>query len=533
MRTSSRILNLRHKRNLRQARSPLGRVGLGCSGVVGVLLILVIFLILSGYISLTRDLPSLQTLPDLLTPPDGALLQPTRLYDHTNTHVILTLEDLGAAGREYIAFESLPPSLVDAYLVVFEPSFWDSPGYTLQGLWNGEIPKNTNQPIAQRLVSDLLLWDEAPSLRRSLRERLLAAQLVARYGRQQVLEWSLNTTQFGPLIYGIDAAALTFFGKSATELNLGEAAFLAAAAQTPEANALEVPQVVFERQRTVLQDLLLQGKVSAEEAAYASFEDYALRDPMPAMNLAPAFTNLVLEQLSAYVPLERIQRGGLRVTTTLDYDLQVQALCTANTLLSRLKGEADNPIAIDGQPCEAARLLPTLALNNQPDGSGLQANVVILEPATGNILAMVGELTAGLDPAHQPGHPAGSLLTPFIYLTGFTRGLGPASLVWDIPPSQTETLNNQIRISLADYHGPVRLRTALANDYLEPARKIIQQLGPDTIMRLSGGLGLDSLQGSVSADETGFDLPLVLLDVAHAYSIFANQGILAGQPYDS
>jgi membrane carboxypeptidase/penicillin-binding protein PbpC len=154
---------------------------------------------------------------------------------------------------------------------------------------------------------------------------------------------------------------------------------------------------------------------------------------------------------------------------------------------------------------------------------------VILEPANGQVLAMVGDPVSGADPAHQPGHPAGSLLTPFIYLTGFTRGLSPASLVWDLPPSQPLAVESEAEPDLSTYHGPLRLRTALANDYLEPARQLIQQLGADTILRLTQELGLDSLASLPSGTESVFDQPVILLDIAHAYSIFANQGTLAGQ----
>ena len=533
MRSISRIKHIRQKRLWRQGRSPLGQIGLGCSATLSLVVVLVIFSALAGYASMTRALPSLQALPDLLDPTEGSLLQPTRLYDRTGTYTILTLEYPGAAGREYLPLASLPQSLVDAYLAVFDPTFLESPGYTLQGLWDGDQTSPTNRPIAQRLVSDLLLWDEAPSLRRSLRERMLAAQLIARYGHEQVLEWSLNTAQFGPLIYGADAAARAFFGKSAADLDLGESALLVAAAQSPGIDPLEVPQVVLEQQKIVLQTMLLQGRVSSEAAFQASRASYTFRDPIPPTDPAPAFTNLVLEQLSAYYPLERIQRGGLRVITSLDYSLQLQALCTASALLGRLEGGQTSEIAIDGQPCEAARLLPTLTLEKQTVAAGLAATVIILEPGTGQILAMVGELTPGSDPAHQPGHPAGSLLTPFVYLAGFTRGLSPASLVWDLPPAQAGILEGQVEPDPSDYHGPLRLRTALANDYLEPARQLVQQLGTETIVRLAHELGLNSLVGLPAGGETVFDQSILLLDAAHAYSIFANQGILAGQPQNT
>lgn len=533
MKTLSHVLHIRQKRLLRQTRSPFGRVGLALSAVAGVFLLLLISAAVAVYTGVTRDLPSLQAVPEMLDASTGSLLQPTRLYDRTGTHIILSLEDPGASGHEYLTLEYLPQVLVAGYLAVFEPDFWESPGYTTQGLWDVEQEPLASRSIAQRLVSDLLLWEEAPSVRRNLRERILAAQLVARYGHAQVLEWSLNAAQFGPLVYGADAAARAFFGKTAVEINLAEAAFLIAAAQTPNTNPLEVTRVVIERQKTVLHSMLLQGVVNATEAALATRVELAFHDPIPATDPAPAFTNLVQEQLSAYYPLERIRRGGLRVITTLDYDLQIQALCTTATFMGRLNGQQEIEIAIDGQPCEAARLLPTLRLPTPGVTDGLAANAVILEPSTGQILAMVGELSPGLDPAHLPGHPAGSLLTPFIYLTQFTRGLGPASLLWDLPPAQLEDQADQAAQNLETYHGPVRLRTALANDYLETARQIIRELGSETILRMAHELGLESLTSLPAGGEAALDQPVLLLEAAHTYTIFANLGTLAGQPQTS
>jgi membrane peptidoglycan carboxypeptidase len=533
MKSISRTLQIRHKRTSRQVHSPLGRLGLGCSAIFSLAILLVIFAALAGYTSLTRELPSLQALPGMLNPLDGSLLQPTRLYDRSGEQVILTLEDPGAAGREYLPLEAMPQSLVDAYLAVYEPGFWDSPGYTLQGIGEDASSPAGDQTLAQRLVSDFLLWNEQPSLRRSLRERLLAAQLVRRYGHEQVLEWSLNSAQFGPLIYGADAGARTFFGKSATELDLSEAAFLVAAAQSPGIHPLEAPQVVLERQESVLHSMLFQGTVSPIEAAQAIQENHAFRDRIPPSDLAPAFTNLVLEQLSEYIPLERLERGGLRVITSLDYDLQIQALCATIAYQRRLQGEQGSEVAIDGQPCQAARLLPTLPLQEQAASGELATNAVVLEPATGQILAMVGDLTPGTDPVQPPGQVGGSLLTPFVYLTGFTRGLGPASLVWDLPATQPFISEAGDKPDLSGYQGPLRLRTALANDNLAPALHILQQLGAETVLRLTRGLGLDSLKSLSGTAEEVFDQPVVLLDIAHAYSIFANGGILAGQPQNN
>ncbi len=162
------------------------------------------------------------------------MFQPTRLYDRTHEHVILTLENPAAAGKQYLyvgkngqaSLDQVSQDLVDATITELDPQFWHHPGYTFGGIYEGNHPT-----LAQRLISDLVLVDESPSVKRNIRERLLAAQVTAKYGREKVLEWYLNIAQFGELIYGADAAARAYYGKPATDLTLAEAAMLTALAR--------------------------------------------------------------------------------------------------------------------------------------------------------------------------------------------------------------------------------------------------------------------------------------------------------------
>ena len=122
--------------------------------------------------------------------------------------------------RIYVPFADFPQALVDATLTVTQPDFWTSPGYTLKG-WQDP---QTHPTLAQRLVYDLLLWDQPASNLRAIHERMLAAQVTARYGPQQVMEWYLNSADYGHYAYGAEAAAELYFGKSVTQLDLSEAA---------------------------------------------------------------------------------------------------------------------------------------------------------------------------------------------------------------------------------------------------------------------------------------------------------------------
>ena len=194
----------------------------------------------------------------------------------------------------------------------------------------------------------------------------------------------------------------------------------------------------------------------------------------------------------------------MNVITTLDYNLQSQASCVTLVYAHRLANTPD-----PGTPCTATQLLPSL-----PPGTNLSepsADALITDPESGQILAAVGETLRGEETANLTAHDPGSLMEPFVYLTAFTRGTSPASLVWDIP--STSNVQNPD----GQFHGPVHARIALANDYLVPAAAIADQMGSDAIHRTKSSFGLD---GNIFS----------LLDMASAYDIFAAQGVRYGQP---
>ena len=535
MPTVPQILRMRQRRREKTQNTPASRAGLGCATLFSLCTAIAFIGLTLFYTALIRDLPPLETIPLLLEPPNGLLLHPTRFYDRSGEYVIHSLQNPAVTERRYIPMEELSPELVTATIATSDPTFWINPGFSMQGL--SQMTSNT---LAQRLVADLLLGDEAPDLRRALRERLLAAQITSHYGRAKVMEWYLNSTYYGNMTYGADAAAQVYFGKSAAELNLAEAAVLAAVAESPASNPLDAPQTALERQHIVIDAMLGQGLITVDEAVAARETKVVFREAVPpALNPAPAFTNLVWEQLTPHISLERLERGGFEVITTLDYDLQLQASCAAGTHLARLRGEPA-PDTIDETPCEAALLLPTLAFDADISFDELAANVVVLDPSTGQILALVGDPTPGLDPAHLPGHPPGSLLTPIVYLTAFTRGFGPASLVWDIPTGLLDATPAAAASTHDQFRGPVRLRDALANDYLIPAVQTINQIGAENVWRTAQQLGLTSLEspvGGASGGCPGCQLlaggEITLVEAVQAFGVFANQGSLVGRPAET
>jgi membrane peptidoglycan carboxypeptidase len=505
------ILRARRERRLvrqraieSRTRSTLLTVGMTLSLIVAALIIATAF----AYVSLTRDLPSAELLSILLNPPDGLLLRPTRIYDRTGENILFTFAP-DDSQRRYLPLsetnpQHLPKVLGDAVVARVDPYFWEHPGYTLPTITNYEL----HPTLAQRLAFDLLLFDEPASLRRALRERILAAQITARYGRTQVLEWYLNSANFGRYAFGAEAAAQLYFGKSAAQLTAAESAILAAVSDSPSLNPYDAPQTALQRGRETLTLMQIQGLLSADDALDARGESPLFKTPpSPEPLSAAAFVNLLLAQLDSQFPRERIERGGLRIISTLDYDLQRQSSCVTAFYAARMAGLPDPVLQ-----CDALRFLAALPPETNAEDSS--ASAIITDPKTGQILAVVGETFQAQETPLIAAHDPGSVLDAFIYLTGFTRGLSPASLLWDIP-GKTDVQNFD-----GEYHGPMRLRVALVNDYPAPAAQVLSQMGAENVEEISSSFGVSR------------EAELSLLDAAGAFGVFAQQGVFFGQEFD-
>ncbi len=522
---------LKNRRRCRQnrQRSPLLKLGFAASLAVSLAVVVVVAGVYTFYQYLIKDIADIDDLPALIEPPGGMIYHPTRLYDRTGKHLILSLENPAAKGIQYLPLdekspEHLPHVLAEAVVSVADPEFWRHHGF----LWND---KEANT-IAERLVAKFLLWHEPPGWRKDLRRKYLAAQITQRFGRERVLEWHLNSINFGRLAFGADAAARVYFGKPATQLNLAEAALLAATAQAPALNPLDAPQAARERQQQVLDLLLRRGSITQQEANAARQSAIPILPSKPVFDeTAPAFTQMAIEQLVGQFGWERLERGGMQVLTTLDFDLQTQLTCTAQIHLNRLQERtaAQERTTQNEYACEAARLLPAMPPQSSQPPTALAADVVILDVHSGQILALFSSHPPAWESALEEGRPPGSLLTPFVYLAGFTRGYTPATLVWDLPSSGgTQATPHYGK----GYDGAMRLRFALANDQLAVATDVLKQTGAETVWRSARqmGLYLSDMANHAEPERVLWEGGEArLLEITQAYATIANQGNLTGQ----
>ncbi len=489
-------------------------------GLLTAFLILLVLTPVAGgiiYANLTLDLPSIQNLEIYLNPKNGTFLTPTTIYDRDENTIIHQIHN-SSYPRRFLSIdpnneEFFSPFLVQYMVAEYEPQFWTSTGYANDWLTAGEP-----QTIAEILVDRLLLWEEPESLSRHLRMKILAAQITSRYGRIQVLEWLLNSQNFGPATIGADTAARTFFGKPASQLTRAEAVLLVAVSRSPALNPMDAPQAALENMRLLLQNMKESGKISADDYAQAASEKVRFTiQPGGIQQPASAYARLVVNALYDALGYERVELGGILLVSTLDLKLQQDLRCTLNTQLLRLKN-INNPTPA----CPPTQFLPPLTAIPAENGDP-QASALVMNPKNGEILALVGDIHNQQENSLVVPHQAGTILTPLLAVNAFARGFTPASQVWDLPSIKVES--NE----WTQYQGPMRLRTALANNYLAPLQILLDQLGSQTIWQSAASFGLSpSLSGDQSKSLLEEGNSANIVEIGELYSTFAALGTRYG-----
>ncbi|MDP2728179.1 MAG: transglycosylase domain-containing protein, partial [Dehalococcoidia bacterium] len=329
--------------------------------------------------------------------------------------------------------------------------------------------------------------------------------------KDHILEMYLNEIGYGNLSYGIEAAAQSYFGKSAMDLDLAESAMLAGLPQAPSLySPLENPKRAANRQSDVL-DLMVRNEFITEAQAAAARREELHFAPQRFPIRAPHFVMYVREMLNEKYGAEALFRGGLKVYTTVDLKMQETAERIASERVAQLK---------------------------QYNASN--AAVVAIRPQTGEVLSMVGSvdyfdpnISGQVNVAVAERQP-GSSFKPFTYLTAFLKGYAPATVLMDIPSEFPNPPNPPYKPENVDgkFRGPLPIRLALANSVNIPAIKAIQFAGVEDTIETAHRMGITTLN---LKDTYGLSLTLgggevKLLDMVYAYSVFANGGIMPGQP---
>lgn len=477
-----------------------------------------------------------------------------KLYDRTGTVLLYEIVDPLGGDRTWVEMSDIPASFRDATVAIEDKTFYTNPGYDAEGiaralynnLTGGQVQGGSS--ITQQLVKNVLI---EPSQRtevsfdRKIRELILAIQISREFSKDQILEWYLNTNFYGNLAYGAEAAAQVYFGKHISELTLAESSMLAAIPQSPALNPIDNYDIAKERQRLVLDFMVEQGYVTAQEADIAFNTPLTIQPPEERFDiLAPHFSISARRQLEEILGPTRLYQGGWTVYTTLDYDLYLQSECAARSHIARLSGQSPATVipAADGSPCTAADYLHPVA----PEDVGVNHNannaaIVVMNAKTGEVLSMIGSLDyhneaidGNFNVALAERQP-GSAFKPFTYLTAFQQGYAPATMTLDVRTAFNVGSNTPYVPENFDrqFHGPQSIRTALANSYNVPAVEVLQWVGIDNVIHTAHAMGINTLDRGL--ENYGLSLTLGggevnLFDLTYAYSTLANMGEMTGRP---
>lgn len=456
------------------------------------------------YFLILKDLPSPTRLTSYSFPVSS------QIFDR---HGHLLYEVYEEKNRTPVKLDQLPDHLKQATIASEDKDFYRHHGFALQGILRGlynSLFKRSLQggsTITQQLVKNALLTPER-TFRRKIREAILSWLTEIIYSKDEILEMYFNQAPYGGTAWGIEAAAQTYFAKPAHDLNLAESALLAGLPVSPTRFSPfgAHPELAKSRQERVLERMVEDGYLSQEEFEEAKNQELQFA-PLGTTIKAPHFVLWVKEQLVEKFGERAAVQGGLRVTTTLDWELQEEVQKIVTSQINDLKN---------------------LDITN---GAAL-----VTHPQTGEILAMVGSADyfdtdhdGNVNVTLRPRQP-GSAIKPLNYALAFEKGiLTPASLINDIPTCFQITgqpLYCPVNYD-GQFHGPVQARFALGNSYNIPAVKVLALNGLEDFVTFAQKIGITTFTDPVNY---GLSLTLgggevTMADMATAFSTFSNGGI--------
>jgi penicillin-binding protein 1C len=472
-------------------------------------------------------------MPDLNAFEHRVVTQSTKIYDRTGE---ILLYDLNTdVKRTIVSLSEISPYIQKATIAIEDADFYSHSGIRPLSMVRAAIANFTSasvkqggSTITQQVVKNSLLTKDK-TITRKLKEMVLAVKLEKIMTKDQILEVYLNESPYGGTVYGVEEASMSFFGKPAKEVSLAEAAYIAAIPQAPtyfspygthreDLNA---------RQKTVLLRMKEQNMISDADYKTAIEEKVQFLSKNSSGIRAPHFVMMVKDYLVQKYGEEMVNGSGLKIITTLDFEMQQKA---------------EEVIA---------KFAPTLSTNFNASNTAM----VAIDPKTGDILTMVGSrdyFDASIDGNYNVAlakRQPGSTFKPFVYATAFKKGYTPETVLFDVrtefsslcnpdgTPKNSGSDPEKVCYSPDEFDeifmGPLTIRQALAQSRNIPAVKTLYLSGINDSIRTAEDMGITSLN-----DPNRYGLTLVLgggevslLDLTSAYGVFANDGIR--NPYRS
>ena len=464
---------------------------------------------------------ALTPVPDISSFATRQVNQSTKIYDRTGQ--VLLYDYNRDAKRSVVPLSAISPNSINATIAIEDSNFYEHGGIRISSIIRAIIKdviggsfSQGGSTITQQVVKNELLT-RRKSVVRKVHELVLSIKLEQNYSKDQILETYLNSIPFGGTLYGIEAASESYFGKPAKDLSVAEAAYLAAMIQAPSYFSPygSHKEELAARKDLVLDRMHLLGFISDAVYAAARAENVVFATTGHNSIVAPHFVFYILNQLEEAYGSQALT-SGLKVTTTLDADLQVKA----------------------------ESIVHAYALENVKKFNASNASLSAVEPATGQILAMVGsrdffdkEIDGQYNAALALRQP-GSTMKPFIYSLALLNGYTRKTIVFDVPTqfstacSASDVYNNKPPCYAPSnfdnkFRGPITFESALGQSINIPAIKVLYLTGIQNAINFAKSFGLSSL-----GDPSQYGLTLVLgggevrlLDLVGAFAALGNDGV--------
>ncbi len=454
---------------------------------------------------ISRDLPD----PNKLG--DRQVAQSTKIYDRTGEELLY--EIFADKKRTIVELEDIPSYVVNAAIAVEDSKFYEHRGIRLTSIIRAALSnflhlgsgRGGASTLTQQLVKNAIVGNEK-KINRKIKEAILSLQLERKYTKQEILKLYFNEIPYGSTNYGIESAAQSYFGKSSKDLSLAEAATLAGMVKAPTFY-LNNPDDLKDRRDFVLLRMEQEGFITATQKEKSQAEPLELKERLSGIE-APHFVLHVKELLTEQFGEKLVETGGLKVTTTLDYDLHKIA-------------EEEITAFLDEKGAGELYNIGNAALS-------------AIDPENGQVLVMVGskdffneETDGQVNVALRPRQP-GSSFKPFVYTAGFEAGYTPETLLYDAITNFDARAGQSYLPKNYDLkeRGPITVRQALQGSLNIPAVKMLYLVGVDTMVNFANGFGYTTLQ-----DRDRFGLSMVLggaevklLEHTNAYATLAREG---------
>ena len=512
------MFNFKVKNSSKFIRSKWKKIILGCL-TLGLIFLSIIILWISSF-----------KIPDLNSFENRKVSQSTKIYDRTGK--ILLYDVHQNIKRTQVSFENISRYLKNGTVAIEDAEFYQHHGIKYTSILRAILANITTggygqggSTITQQVIKNSLLTTEK-AISRKLKEWVLSLELEKIMSKEQILSLYLNETPYGGNIYGVEEACRTFFGKSANEVTLAEASYIAALPQAPTFYSPygQNKTKLDERHKLVLAKML-ENKFITQEEYDSAIKEVVQFQPQEKYGIkAPHFVDFIKQYLIDKYGENAVQQNGYKVITTLNYELQ----------------------------SKAEEIIKKNALENVDKFNASNAAGVGIDPKTGQILIMVGsrdyfdkEIDGNFNVALAHRQP-GSTFKPFVYATAFNKGYTPDTVLFDVKtefqssctPDGKPLNPYSISTSSADacympndydneFKGPMSLRSALAESRNISAIKVLYLAGIKDSIATAKSMGITSL---TDPDRYGLTLVLgggevSLLEEVSAYGVFANNGV--------